>query len=420
LKISSALLLLVLAAPSPELRYFRYVRPIENLPQTSVQTCVVLDPGIFSQAATQLSDLRLYRGSIETPFTIQTDVAVAPSQQLIAPLNLGRRAGETVFDLAMPDGSYNDLQLAIAGHDFIATVTVFGSQTQTSAQTKIGSYTIFDLTRQRLGRSTVLHLPASDFRFLHFRVAGPIAPEDVSGLSVERLPAREPRYLMVAESSQIIQKDRTTVIEFSVPSHAPVDRIVFVPGAQPANFSRDVRVTASPVSQKPSNAAIPPPLPSGSFGSLLRVHHVEEGHRIDEERLTVNPPSTVFATPTKWTVTIENRDDVPIQLASVRLEMLERKLCFDASGTAGYTLYYGDSALAGPQYDYASLFAPQANAAQAKAGPEKPNPDFQPRPDSRPFSERHPVLLWLALGFVILLLGAVAVRSAKVATQTPS
>jgi hypothetical protein len=131
-------------------------------------------------------------------------------------------------------------------------------------------------------------------------------------------------------------------------------------------------------------------------------------------------PRTAFDAPAKWTVTIENGDDAPIQLASVRLKMLERNLCFEASAAAGYSLYYGDSALAAPRYDYAALFTLQANPAQANAGPEKLNPDYHARPDSRPFTERHPVLLWAALVFVILLLGAVALRSAKLAIQTPS
>ena len=59
-----------------------------------------------------------------------------------------------------------------------------------AAKPSLGSYTIFDLTRQKLGRSTVLHLPESDFGILHFRIAGPIPPESVVGLSVERLPAK--------------------------------------------------------------------------------------------------------------------------------------------------------------------------------------------------------------------------------------
>src|SRR6478736_9499698 len=208
MKHCAALLLLWLTLPAPEPRYFANERVIENLPQESGQTCVSLEPAIFAHAASQLADLRLYRGTAETPFVIQTSAPVATSQEIIAPLNLGRQAGQTVFDLAMPAGSYSDLQLSITGHDFIATVVVSGSQAQGSAQTRIGSYTIFDLTRQRLGRSTVLHLPASDYRFLHFRIAGPIAPERVSGLSVERLPASEPKYLTVAVSSQIAQKGR--------------------------------------------------------------------------------------------------------------------------------------------------------------------------------------------------------------------
>ena len=147
----AALLLLSLAVPAPEPRYFAYERAIENLPQESGQACVTLEPAIFAHAASQLADLRLYRGTTETPYVIQTSAPAATSHEIIAPLNLGRQAGQTVFDLAMPSGSYSDLQLVITGHDFIATVIVSGSQAQGSAQTRIGSYTIFDLTRQKLG-----------------------------------------------------------------------------------------------------------------------------------------------------------------------------------------------------------------------------------------------------------------------------
>lgn len=421
MKLIATLLLLGLAvAPSPELRYFRYERSIETPSQNSGQTCVVLSPEIFAHAASQLSDLRLYRESSEMPYVIQRSAPIAPSQEQIAPLNLGRRAGQTVFDLPMPPGRYRDLELAITGRDFIATVTVSGSQEQASAQTRIGSFTIFDLTRQQLGRSTVLHLPDSDFRFLHFSVAGPIAPEDVSGLSVERMPAREAKYQTVAETSQVTLKGRDTVIEFSVPGHTPVDRVVFVPGALPTSFSRGVRVSITPISQPPGSGEVERPQQVSTYGSLLRIHRIQDGHRLDEERLNIPAPDTEFDIPAKWTVTIENRDDAPIQVSTVRLEMLERSLCFDASGALRYTLFYGDSALSAPRYDYASLFALQSNAARASTGPERANPDYQDRPDSRPFTERHPVLLWVALAIVILLLAAIALRSAKLTTKTSS
>jgi hypothetical protein len=97
----------------------------------------------------------------------------------------------------------------------------------------------------------------------------------------------------------------------------------------------------------------------------------------------------------------------------VKLEMLERRLCFESVANAAYMLYYGDSALAFPRYDYATLFAPQATAVAGTLGPEQANPAYQARPDDRPFTERHPALMWVALIAVIALLGGVALRSPR-------
>ncbi len=418
MKLCAVLLLFAMAAATPEIRYFRYERPLQ---QSSGQSCVVIDPGVFAHAAPQLADLRLYRDGAETPFVIRTDAAVESAEKTIPLLNLGVRDGQTVFDATMPNGNYSDLQMDVRGQNFIATVTVSGSQTESeSAKTRIGAYTIFDLTGQKLGRSTVLHLPVSDFHYLHFSIKGPISPESVTGLSVERLPARQPKYLTVAESSQVTQKGRTSVLEFTVPAHVPVDRVVFTPGASPAQFSRDVNIIVKPVDESPATDRAQPRPPVTSYGSLLRVHSVQNGQRLDEERLAIDAPWVDFCTPTKWTVSIENGDDAPIQLKSVGLQMLERSLCFEAGGNgSSYTLYYGDVALAAPSYDYAKLFTLQANATQITAGPEELNPAYQPRPDARPFTEKHPALLWVTLAAVIALLGAIALRSAKTASQPP-
>ena len=119
----------------------------------------------------------------------------------------------------MPEGSYSDIQLDVTGQDFIATVTVSGRQEQTdSSPTRLGSYTIFDLTHQKLGRSTVLHIPPSDFRYLHFEITGLITPESITGLSVVKLPATQPKYETVAESSSVTQKGHSSLLEFTVPA----------------------------------------------------------------------------------------------------------------------------------------------------------------------------------------------------------
>jgi hypothetical protein len=321
----------------------------------------------------------------------------------------------------MTSGTYRDLQLVVDGRDFLATVTVSGSQTKTAAsRTALGSFTIFDLTRQRLGRSTILHLPESNFRFLHFQIAGPIEPESVKGLSVTRPPLSQPRFVTIAETPKSTPKGRGSIFEFTVPAHAPVDRIVFVPRDSASSFSRDVEISILPVTRPPADDSAEPPQPVIGSGNVLRVHTQQDGHKINEEHLNVGAPQVDFDGPAKWTVTIENRDDAPIQMASVRLEMLERNLCFDATAGSAYTLYFGDKALAAPVYDYATLFALQKNPVAAQLGTETANPAYQPRPDERPFTEKHPALLWAALILVIGLLGFVAYRSFKAAPVNAS
>jgi hypothetical protein len=409
-----AALILVAAATSPEFRYFRYKRPIQNTPQQARQTCLALDPELFAHAAPGLADLRLYRNGAETPYLMHVSAPSAPSsEQTIEAMNLGERGGQTVFDAAMPSGSYNDLALKVTGKDFIATVTVSGSQQQTGPATKIGDYTIFDLTRQRLGRSTVVHLPVSDFRYLHFRIAGPLRPENIGGLSAAELPAGQPAYTVVAESAHVMQKDHTSTVEFTVPAHVPVERVVFVAGATPANFSRDVTVEARLIVQPPADGSAEPPAPVSSCGNLLRVHTVQDDHHIDQEHLEVDAPQASFDAPSRWTITIDNGDNAPLVPASVRLEMLKRDLCFEADG-GDYALYYGDAKLSRPRYDLGQFFVVHlSGAANATAGLEQANPEYQARPDDRPFTEKHPLLLWIALALVVAVLGAIALRTAK-------
>ena len=409
-----AVALLAATAVSPEMQYFSRERPVQNTPQRPMQTCLVLDAELFAHASPQFSDLRLYRDGKETPYVIHLSAPVQARETSIVPMNLGRRGSEVSFDAAMPEGSYSDLQLDVTAQDFIATVTVSGSQAQAdSSRTTLGSYTIFDLSHQKLGRSTVLHIPTSDFRYLHFQIEGPLTPESITGLAVDKLPATEARYEMVAQSSSVTQKDHASVLEFNVPALVPVDRLAFTVGPQPVNFSRNVTINVTAMEPAPATDAIEPPRPRTMTGNLLRIHTVQNGHRIDEEDLDIDTPGTVLDKPAKWTVTIDNGDDTPLAIQPVRAQMLQRTLCFEAAGSGQYTLMYGDPALTAARYDYATLFAPQTDAAQAVAGPEQRNPEYRPRPDQRPLTERYPGLLWGALLVVIATLAAIAFRSAK-------
>jgi hypothetical protein len=59
------------------------------------------------------------------------------------------------------------------------------------------------------------------------------------------------------------------------------------------------------------------------------------------------------------------------------------------------------------------LFQLDNTVAAATLGPETVNTAYTGRPDDRPWSERHPALLWGAIVAAVLVLGALALRSLK-------
>ena len=112
-------------------------------------------------------------------------------------------------------------------------------------------------------------------------------------------------------------------------------------------------------------------------------------------------------------VAIQNGDDKPLPIESVRPLSFERRIYFDPSGKINLQLYYGDPKLGSPAYDYAKFFQQSPNAAIAQLGQPEANPQFTGRPDDRPWSERHQTVLWAAMIAAVALLGALALRGIK-------
>jgi len=145
-------------------------------------------------------------------------------------------------------------------------------------------------------------------------------------------PSREAQilYTTVAETTSVAIVGRESRASFVVPTRVPVERVEFVlaPGFK-ANFSRDVRVTATiEPGAKPVDGDGRAPLPEVITGNILRVHTTETGREIRVEQLGI--PAILGSNlqqPAKIEVAIENGDDEPLPIAAVRLEMRQRKLC---------------------------------------------------------------------------------------------
>jgi len=146
-------------------------------------------------------------------------------------------------------------------------------------------------------------------------------------------------------------------------------------------------------------------------GELSRVHMVRHGQKIDFEK---NDLDMGWGSTEVLRVIIHNGDDPPLKITGVRLEQYQRRVYFN-SATAPQ-LYYGDDQLDPPVYDYAKLFQRDAKATEAQLGPEQSNSAYTGRPDERPWSERHPAVLWIAIVAAVVILGAMALRSMKSVT----
>lgn len=422
----SALLALLLlwqaAVTAPEAamnlqQYSRYERTITLLSGAG-QTCAVIDAQIFPHAAPSLKDIRLYQGAQELPYAITLS---EPEQVDSAParvLNLGMRGHSIVFDLEMSDLPYTDVNLDLAGQDFLATATVTGLDTpQSTNATRLGDFTLFDLTVQHLSRNTTLHLQESNFPYLHIVLTASPAPGThrftatpgmVRGATVP--PSREAQsiYTTAAETQSIVQQGRQSIATFALPERVPVERVSFALAPDfKANFSRDVHISDR-------QADVPKSAAETIGGTILRVRLTQAGREVRQQQLSV--PATLGANmqgPAIVEVAIDNGDDTPLPVALVRLEMRQRKLCFTAPTAQPVTLFYGDDGLSTPQYDYARLFSATARTSVAQLGPERLNSNFRARPDTRALTERYPDILWIALLAVICILAVVAFRSAR-------
>ena len=443
----SALLALLLwqvaSPPQPTYPNFRYQRTITP-PAHPSQTCAILDPALFPHAGPSLRDLRLFQDAIEIPYVITLSEPQQPDSDPAQIRNLGLRHRDLVFDLEMPHRPYTDVVLDLAAHNFLATATVSGTRDPSyTHQTSLGAYTLFDLTAQHLSRTTTLPLQETDLPYLHIELAlsptpGTPAPTPqvllkmLQGVTVPPSRDAQSLYTTAAMATSFTQRNRQTLASFHLPERIPIERVSFdLAPAFKSNFSRDVHIadhpntapnTASDADRmQPKDALarsnfidLDPDSSEILSGTISRVHLLQAGRDLREQQLSL--PATLgsnMQTPATVQVTVDNGDDTPLPLTAIRLEMRQRKLCFNPRSLSPVTLFYGDPELNAPQYDYARLWTPSPTLHTAQLGPEQLNPAYRLPPDNRPLTERHPRLLWLALLAVLCLLAAIAIRSSK-------
>ncbi|MGH9555494.1 MAG: DUF3999 family protein [Terriglobales bacterium] len=400
---ASYFLLAVIAAqtaPQASIPYFTHMREVE-VADPARQNYLVVDEQAWSAARNDLADLRLYApGGSEVPYalrverssTLQTDTEV----KVLQPGSIG---GKTQFALDVSGvEEYNRVSLRLDTRDFIARATVEGQDDLRGLRwVKLADVTLYDFTKEKLGSNFTLRLPDSRFRYLRVTIAGGVPPADVKSASVARYEEKPGHWTKVREVTSFQEDGKTTVISVDWPATVPLERLTFDVDPIQVNFRREFQVLNS------ENRRV-------AGGSVSRVRMKRSGTQVDSEELGLDLSGVRSK---QFRIVIQNGDDPPLRLRRVEALSLERRLYFDPRGEAKLNLYYGDSDLSAPVYDYAKFLQADATAPAARLASHVSNSAYTGRPDTRPWSERNPAILWTALILAVAGLAAVALKGLK-------
>jgi hypothetical protein len=409
MKAFSAVLLIgfVLAAPresQPSPSYFTNVRTVTS-GASGRQNYIVIDEDIWNHTRKDLADIRLYdpHGTQVPYFINEQRGGIFSEEQPAKILNLGAIKGHTEFDVAAGEiAEYDRIRLQLNAKDFVTTASVEGTNVAGQSRgARLGSFSLYDFSRENLGSNSVLKLPPASFRYLHVRLSSGVLPAQVKGATIYNVQEKQSAWTDVGVCHPSEQKEHTTILTCDVPAKVPLERMLFRVSPHQINFRRSVSVTDEHGGQVAS-------------GEITRIRMNRGGTMVTSEELAVKVIPGQDSD--RLTVTIDNGDDPGLTFDSVQPQSIERRLYFEPPGEAVLNLYYGDQRLAAPVYDYAKFFKADPRAAKARLSTGVHNPAYSGRPDDRPWSERHRALLWTAMLLAVAVLAGLAIRSLKAAS----
>jgi hypothetical protein len=392
---------------------FHYERPVELASSSAPETCVVLPADLLSHAAPYLQDLRVIGGDREVAYLARISTGgageVARPQTI---LNLGERSGTVSFDVEMSEPRYSRVVLRMGRSHFSVLIHVSGIERPGEWGVAFPAIAYSSNAGENEPQQRVISLPESNFRYLHFEIQTlalePVTPQDIAGVDV-MVEKREPaRYVPVAVASAAEQKPHAAVYSFSLPPNVPADRLTFASDDPNAVFSRTADLERYPVQKAPSGSSHQE-VPRQSEGVSFTHAPQKKSEAAGASTVELGLGAVSYASRVR--LTIQNGDDIPLKLHEITLAMRERRVCFLRKPNTSYVLRYDDPSLGEPQYDLSPLEANLANASLSTLRPERA---LMPEENGGiPFTERHPILLWVALILVVGTLGFVALRSAK-------
>lgn len=365
-----------------------------------VKVCQVkLDRAVYAGSRPDLADLRIVRGEQEVPYVLQTLAGSVEDHEVRAEITdkVVLPSGDVQFTLDLAGhAKHNRVRISTGERNFRQKVRVETSDDHTHWGVARDTAYIFDFSQDNRRFSVLtIDYPVSTRHYLRVTILGWKDAKALADAWVDdhrEQPAH--RETMVTVAPQVTQdaKTQSTLLVFDLGVQGlPHDRVRLETGD--GWFHRAVDVETSADAMDWSYVA------SGVISRLP-----------DEETTTLNFHEQHDR---YLRLRIFNRDDKPIDVRRADLQALERWVLFSPSAAGPYWLYYGDPKAKQPSYDLPFVLArlTPETTQPVTAGAEVRNPAYRPPPEPvKPWSERHPEVLYVTLAVAVLGLGYVTVR----------
>lgn len=378
-----------------------------------------LSPEIMDRSRPDLGDVRIIgKDGREVPYVLERTRAVSKTEEFPGRVYnrtfVPGKSSSATADLGRQVRK-NRVRVVTEGSNFRRQVMIEGSDNCRNWQTVRRGAFLF-----RIGASgnteyekDTVSIPDNDMRYFRVTVLnGADDPDQVKITEVlVRHHAVEPARICPVQiaGTSVEQKDRHTILEFDLRyRHMPLRDLKL--SFKDANFFRCVRICGrqkktsimkhAVEDAKALERRVPEPWTLIRTGAIFR-YSGEEG---DESSLTIDLSGSSHR---YIRVEIANEDNTPLAFTGAEASRHMCLVCFPFQAEGKPRLFFGSPKARFPQYDishYAERLASKGINA-AVAGKAIKNPVFEKTRAPTPWSEKHPVILWVALLAGVVVLG---------------
>ena len=314
---------------------------------------------------------------------------------------------QIVLDLGAYPRFHNAVQVQTPESDFIVWVEVDVSDDARTWRIVKERGPISRFRKESLEGNQTVHYSENNARYLRIQIREGDKQFPVTGASI--FPSSQSQKDVIPEQWIALQSPRgpeadsgagTTEWKLDLGStHVPVNAIDF--STDQNEFYRGVRLSVSDDGKEW--------LPAGG-GEIYRY----TGDSKQQESLRV--PAYNYSGSRYWKVEVLNGNDAPLSNVRLSASMVPSLILFRPAAGHSYRLAYGNNKAQAPQYDLERTLhiAATEEAFAVQLGAEQENSGYR---DPRPFSERHPEILWGALALAVVALGYTALRTMRTKPQ---